>query len=1031
MNRLLSAIIKIEINRSDNLSGGNHMKLKRTFSALTAACMLLCSIPALHASAGNFSRVSVHDPSVVKLEEGGYYIIGSHLGAARSNDLMSWQNAANSNLGSTRTTFFRDIYKDLAVPEKWSNTTAGYNLAGNMWAPDIIYNPSMKKYCMYLSVNGQVWNSSVVLCTSDKIDGPYTYQGTIVYSGFTNGGTNNVRDTDVPRVLGQNPDIGRYLTNGGWNAAYGTNAIDPCTFYDENGNLLMVYGSWFGGIYMLELDEQTGLRDYNVRYETKANVSDAYMGKKIAGGNYASGEGPYIEYMKAPGAEKGYYYLFVSYGFFNSNGGYNMRIFRSENPQGPYTDQNGNSAIFPRGGDNIGGNTGERLMSNYQWACNDKPFKAQGHNSALMDKDGRMYVVYHTKFDDNFGAHEVRVHQLIMNEGGWITAAPYEYSGEKLSENGHGQDAVTGEYDFIFHTLNQRFENEKSADVEKPKTISLNADGTVSGAVTGTWMMRSGSPYMSIRFGNVNYKGAFLVQADESAAMTQRMTFTATGNNTCIWGSKKKAYDRAADTVDLTPPLEDGSYTVRNINSGLYLNVNAKQSVEQNRTAQVWTFKHTDNGWYTVQDASGKALTVAGGSAENGTDIILADFTGNTAQKFRIIKEGDGVYALLSAASGSTGCVDVFDISTEPGANICQWEYWGGDGQKFRIEAPKQIKGDVSADGTCNIADAVLLQKYLLTAETSLPAWKAGDMDENGRLTAADLALLKQSLLQGRGSSAKQYASPAALMEAARKDLLHKEPASSTKENTGVNYGAYKKETIYSEVCKRKKSMNVLLPAGYTTEKKYPVLYVLHGYGGDENTMTEMGDASLRIRYIVGNAIAEGEAEEMIVVFPDVYASTTQDKCSGMDAANNAAYDNFINLLVKDFMPYIEKNYSVKTGPENTAITGGSMGGRESLYIGFMRPDLFGYIGAMCPAPGVAPGMMTEQQFRFGDQKPYLLMITAGSDDTVVYQTPVAYHDLLDKNGVDHVWHYVQGGDHVGKSIRPHMYTFVRYLFKG
>ena len=983
------------------------MKIKHTFSALTAAFMLLCSIPALHASAGNFSRVSVHDPSVVRLEEGGYYIIGSHLGAARSDDLMSWQNAANSNLGSTRTTFFRDIYKDLAVPEKWSNTTAGYNLAGNMWAPDIIYNPSMKKYCMYLSVNGQVWNSSVVLCTSDKIDGPYSYQGTIVYSGFTNGSTNNVKDTDVPRVLGQNPDIGRYLTNGGWNAAYGTNAIDPCTFYDENGNLLMVYGSWFGGIYMLELDEQTGLRDYNVRYETKANVSDAYMGRKIAGGNYASGEGPYIEYMKAPGADKGYYYLFMSYGFFNSNGGYNMRIFRSENPQGPYTDQNGNSAVYPRGGDNIGGNTGERLMSNYQWACNDRPFKAQGHNSALMDKDGRMYVIYHTKFDDNFGFHEVRVHQLIMNEDGWITAAPYEYSGETLSENGHGQDAVTGEYDFIFHTLNQRFENEKSADVEKPKTISLNADGTVSGAVTGTWMMRSGSPYMSISFGGVNYKGAFLVQADESAAMTQRMTFTATGNNTCIWGSKKQAYDRAADTVDMTPPLEDGAYTVQNINSGLYLCANAKQSAEQNRSAQIWTLRQTGDGYYTVQDASGKALTVAGGSAENGTDIILAEFKGDTAQKFRITKAGDGIYALLTAG-----------------------EYWGGDGQKFRIEAPKQVRGDVSADGKCDRSDAVLLQKYLLTAESTLPAWEAGDMDGNGRLTAADLSLLEQSLQQG-GSSAKQYASPAALMEAARRELLNKEPASATAENAGVNYGTYKKETIYSEVCKRKKSMNVLLPAGYTPEKKYPVLYVLHGYGGDENTMTEMGDASLRIRYIIGNAIAAGEAEEMIVVFPDVYASATQDKCSGMDAANNAAYDNFINLLVRDFMPYIEKHYSVKTGPENTAITGGSMGGRESLYVGFQRPDLFGYIGAMCPAPGVAPGMIAENQFRFGNKKPYLLMITGGSDDTVVYSTPTGYHDLLVKNGVDHVWHYVQGGDHVGKSIRPHMYTFVRYLFKG
>ncbi len=997
---------------------------------MLGAAMLLSSIPAMTASAGNFSRVSVHDPSVVKLEEGGYYIIGSHLGAARSADLRNWQNAANSELGSTRTTFFRDIYKDLAIPEKWSNTTDGYNLAGNMWAPDIIYNPKMGKYCMYLSVNGQVWNSSVVLCTADKIDGPYTYQGAIVYSGFTNGRTNNVNDTDVPRVLGQNPDIGRYLSNGAWNASYGTNAIDPAVFYDESGNLHMVYGSWFGGIYMLELDEQTGLRDYNVKYETKANVSDAYMGKKVAGGNYVSGEGPYIEYMKAPGSDKGYYYLFVSYGFFNSNGGYNMRVFRSENPTGPYTDQNGNSAVFPRGGDNIGGTTGERLMSNYQWACNDRPFKAQGHNSALMDSDGKLYVVYHTKFDDAYGFHEVRVHQLIMNEDGWITAAPYEYAGESLAEKGHAAAAVTGEYDFIFHTLNQRFENEKSADVEKPKTISLNADGTVSGAVTGTWVMRGGSPYMSITFGGVTYKGAFLVQADESQAMTQRMTFTATGNNTCVWGSRKKAYDRASDVVNLTP-VENGTYTVQNVNSNLYLHTNAAQSADQDRTAQNWTFTQTGDGWYTIQNAAGKALTVAGGSAEDGADIVLADLTGDTAQKFRVVQEGD-VYAFLTAASGGVRAADVYNISTEPGANICQWEYWGGDGQKFRLLPAAKIKGDVNADGTADLADVIALHKFLMTDAATVADPEAADMTGDGRLNAADLTLLKRLLMQAQESqSAKQFASPAELMQAVRSNLIHVEPQSSTAENPGVKYGTYKRETIYSDVCKRNKSFHVLLPAGYTPEKKYPVLYVLHGYGGDEFTMTEMGDASLRIRFIVGNAIAAGEAEDMIVVFPDVYASATQDKCSGMDAANNAAYDNFINLLVKEIMPFMEKNYSIKTGPENTAITGGSMGGRESLYIGFKRPDLFGYIGAMCPAPGVAPGMISENDFRFGGQKPYLLMITGGTDDTVVYNTPGTYHDLLAKNGVDHVWHLVQGGDHVGRSIRPHMYTFVRYLFKG
>ena len=1003
------------------------MKLKRLSAGFLSAAMLLCSIPAMTASAGNFSRVSVHDPSIVRLEEGGYYMIGSHLGAARSNDLMNWQNAANSNLGSTRTTFFKDIYRDLAVPEKWSNTTNGYNLAGNMWAPDIIYNPKMRKYCMYLSVNGQVWNSSVVLCTADKIDGPYTYQGTIVYSGFTNNRTNNVNDTDVPRVLGQNPDIGRYLSNGSWNASYGTNAIDPTVFYDENGNLLMVYGSWFGGIYMLELDEQSGLRDYSVRYETKANVSDAYMGKKIAGGNYVSGEGPYIEYMKAPGADKGYYYLFVSYGFFNNNGGYNMRVFRSENPQGPYTDQNGNSAIFPRGGDNIGGNTGERLMSNYQWACNDRPFKAQGHNSALMDKDGKLYVVYHTKFDDSYGFHEVRVHQLIMNEDGWITAAPYEYSGETLSQSGHAAAAVTGEYDFIFHTLNQRFENEKWADVEKPKTVSLNADGSVSGAVSGTWMMRSGTPYVSISFGGVTYKGAFLVQADESAAMTQRMTFTATGNNTCIWGSKKTAYDRASDVINLTP-VENGTYTIQNINSNLYIHANAAQSAEQNRSKDIWTFTQTGDGWYTVSNAAGKALTVANGSAENGADIVLSDLSGSEAQKFRVVQEGN-VYALLTAVSGGKGCADVYNISTEPGANICQWEYWGGDGQKFRLEPAKPAPGDVNGDGSISSADAVTLRKFLLTLDASVPNPEGADLNGDGRLNAVDFTLLKRLLMQN--TSAKQFASPAALMSEVRSVLVNQEPRSSTAENPGVNYGTYKRETIYSNVCKRNKSFNVLLPAGYSADKKYPVLYILHGYGGDENTMTEMGDASLRIRWIIGNAIASGEAEEMIVVFPDVYASATQDKCSGMDAANNAAYDNFINLLTKEIMPYMEQHYPIKTGPENTAITGGSMGGRESMYIGFKRPDLFGYIGAMCPAPGVAPGLIGAEQFRFGDVKPYLLMITGGSDDTVVYNTPGTYHDLLDQNGVDHVWHYVIGGDHVGKSIRPHMYTFVRYIFKG
>lgn len=168
----------------------------------------------------------------------------------------------------------------------------------------------------------------------------------------------------------------------------------------------------------------------------------------------------------------------------------------------------------------------------------------------------------------------------------------------------------------------------------------------------------------------------------------------------------------------------------------------------------------------------------------------------------------------------------------------------------------------------------------------------------------------------------------------------------------------------------------------------------------------------------------------MIVVFPDIYASDTQDKCDGLNEKNNKAYDNFINELTKEIMPYMEQHYSIKTGRDNTAITGFSMGGRESLYIGFSRPDLFGYVGAMCPAPGLTTDQIQPENLKFGETEPYMLFISAGSNDTLIYSTPAGYHDTLNTNDVTHIWHYVTGGDHGGKTIRPHMYNFIRYIFK-
>lgn len=913
--------------------------LKKAASVILSGAMLAISaldMPSFISDAGEYSRVSVHDPSIVKLEDGSYYVIGSHLGAGRSTDLMNWTDTANSSAGSTKTTYFNNIYTDLAVPNNWANTSSGYDLSGNLWAPDLIWNDVMQKWCMYLSVNGDNWHSSIVLCTADDIDGPYTYQGTIVYSGFeTNpaNSANSYKNTDVEKVLGSSPDLSRYLTSAGrWNAEYGTNAIDPCTFYDEGGNLWMVYGSWFGGIYMLELDENTGLRDYNVTYTTQKNVSDAYMGTKVAGGYWASGEGPYIEYMCPPGSNKGYYYLFLSYGYFHPNGGYNMRIYRSTNPNGPYVDEKGNSPIFAKGTDDIGADYGVRLMSNYKWSCNGYSFKAQGHNSALMDDDGKLYVIYHTKFGGLGLFHQIRVHQLIMNEDGWITAAPYEYSGESLSENGHTTEAICGEYEFLVNTLDQGYKpewsesenNDTAVGLATPVNITLNKNGTVTGDISGTWTVTEGSPYMSITYGGVTYKGAFIVQADESTEMVKKMTFTATGNNMCVWGSKKTAYDLSEDLVDRTsdsklvynapdselltsssrlsgtdllngiscfitsrfngkaldlaggdtsdganiqqwtltggkhqewrirqapggdsgnyviistmadedkvmtvndgnieisaytgtdnqlfrlvqkrgsygivskasndktgldvygwseenggniaeydywggdcqlwnimpayPTVNDGAYTIKNVNSSLLLNGSESVnngSIQQNSGAQTWTVTNIGGGYYSITDPDGNALTVEDGSGDDGKDVYLADYTGDNSQKFSFYANEDGSYSIMSAASGGKSCLDVYGISLDPGANICQWSYWGGDGQRFILEPaltpePEQVIGDVNDDGEFSVADLVMLERFLLGAEKELTSWQAGDLLEDGVIDTFDLILMRRLLV--------------------------------------------------------------------------------------------------------------------------------------------------------------------------------------------------------------------------------------------------------------------------------------------
>ena len=262
-------------------------------------------------------------------------------------------------------------------------------------------------------------------------------------------------------------------------------------------------------------------------------------------------------------------------------------------------------------------------------------------------------------------------------------------------------------------------------------------------------------------------------------------------------------------------------------------------------------------------------------------------------------------------------------------------------------------------------------------------------------------------------------------------------PTTLTVTRSDVEYGEYTHGTYYSETCGMERGYSILLPAGYSEDKQYPVLYLLHGIFGDEYSFS--GDAGNKIKEIVGNMAADGLIEETIIVCPNMFAAWDPDQKPGFDAESCLPYDNFINDLTNDLMPYIEENYSVLTGRENTYLAGFSMGGRETIYITLKRPELFGYVCAISAAPGVVAttdkfmshtGQMEESEMHFeeGATEPNVFIICCGTSDSVVGDYPKSYHEIMEANGCDHIWYEITGADHDNNAIRSGLYNLFKQI---
>ena len=572
-------------------------------------------------------RVVCHDPSIVMDDitnpsSPTYYIYGSHLGRGKTTTASNYQEwttfkAGEEATGNVNSLFankqgtlvnYANAYASHLITEvknskgekvKFGNFNAhgwqykGYTVKGNQWAPDIIYNKTMKKWCLYMSLNGAHWCSSIVCFTSDNIEGPWVYQGPVVFSGFQGTYEHNVyaaaddwKHTDFAIATGESSLPTRYKVADKW-GTYWPNCIDPCVFYDDNDNLWMSYGSWSGGIFMIRLDKSNGLRDYSYKFPYQVNgstttpgaanancTSDPYFGKKIAGGYYVSGEASYIQKIGK------YYFLFMSYGGLTSDGGYQMRIFRSENPDGPFVDCNGTSAVYNSYKMNYSSTTADNrgvlLFGGYKWDAMSGTEIAQGHNSAFIDKQGRAFVVYHTRFSNGGEGHQVRVHQLFLNDEGWLMAAPFEFDGETITDEAIASKAsiadadIAGDYQFMRHQYGQ---NTAAKAFETPVNITLNADGTITGAENGTWKRTAGTDYIHLTINNVVYRGVLVKQTIDytnipaiaiSALSSSSGSLTMGQNNFTyqqeVWAVKADAKAAIKYTIKkMTLPFSDGA----------------------------------------------------------------------------------------------------------------------------------------------------------------------------------------------------------------------------------------------------------------------------------------------------------------------------------------------------------------------------------------------------------------------------------------------------------------------------------------
>ena len=276
---------------------------------------------------------------------------------------------------------------------------------------------------------------------------------------------------------------------------------------------------------------------------------------------------------------------------------------------------------------------------------------------------------------------------------------------------------------------------------------------------------------------------------------------------------------------------------------------------------------------------------------------------------------------------------------------------------------------------------------------------------------------------------------------------------------TGIPAGRVERIEYDSKVTGNKRPAVVYLPPGYSSARKYPVLYLLHGIGGNENHWTQFGKADA----ILDNLIADNKALPMIIVMPNGRASNEPvtamfggrgGRAGGADQPGAApagaaapagggrggrggagmgveftAYAAFEKELIGDLVPFIESRYSVQGDREHRALAGLSMGGGQSLNFGLANLNTFAWVGGFSSAPNTAQPAQLVPDAAAARKQLKLLWVSCGDKDSL-FNISEGVHKYLDEQKVPHVWHIDLGGAHDFPVWKNDLYHFSTLLFR-